>query len=297
MKEESPLTEEKTSPLLGFICAVLMAGIWAGFIVVSRLGALSPLTIYDMAALRFGFAGLLLLPATYLWWPRHLSLFQILVLAGGTGVPYVLLAYTGFLFAPVSHGGVFINGTLPIFATLITVVWLGSRPSVQTWIAIFVILSGCALTAFAKDGFGNLNSLIGDAFFMTAAFSMAVYMPATRTWTVSLKELLAMVPIVNAVLFIPIWWLFLPTNLAASPMEDILIQMIYQGLGPSILGLIFFYLAIKHLGTTPTAAIVAVVPTIASLAGIPILQETPVPLEWIGMFLVTTGIWLTLRAD
>ncbi len=287
---------EDISPALGLFSAFVVAGVWSGFVVVSRMGAQSPLTVYDMAALRFGFAGLLLLPASFLWWPRRLSPFQILALAAGTGIPYVLLAYAGFLYAPVSHGGVFINGVLPIFTTILSLFWLGIRPNKTTLLAVCIIISGCALTAFAKDGFGQSESLKGDFLFMAAALIMAAYMPATRIWKVTLKELLSFVPIVNAVLFIPLWWFFLPSNLENAQTHDILLQMLYQGLGPSIMGLVFFFLAIKHIGATPTAAILALVPSIAALIGIPVLGDIPVVLEWVGMVLVTIGIWLTLRA-
>jgi drug/metabolite transporter (DMT)-like permease len=287
--------EEHTSPVFGIFCALVIAGLWAGFVVVSRMGAKSPLTIYDMAALRFGFAALLLLPATYIWWPSRLKIWQVILLAGGTGVPYVLFAYAGFNYAPVSHGGVFINGTLPIFTTLVMFFWSGAQPNKVTMLAISVILMGCGLTAFAKDGFDGSETLLGDFLFATAAFTMALYMPATRIWKLTLKELLAFVPFVNALLFIPVWYLFLPTNLEGASTSDILLQMIYQGLGPSILGLVFFFLAIKHLGATPTAAILALVPSIAALMGIPLLGDIPIVWEWAGMGLVTIGIWLTLK--
>lgn len=286
----------KTSPLIGVTSALIIAGLWAGFVVVSRMGAKSPLSIFDMATLRFSFAAILLLPATFMWWPHRLKIWQILILAAGTGVPYALLAYAGFLFAPVSHGGVFINGTLPIFTTFVTLVWLGVKPSGKTLFAIGVILSGCALTAFAKDGFAQSETLIGDFLFTTAAFILAVYMPATKIWKLTLKELLSFVPFVNAVIFIPIWYIALPSHLSAASWNDILLQMIYQGLGPSILGLVFFFLAIKHLGPTPTAAILALVPSIAALMGIPLLGDIPHTFEWVGMGLVTIGIWFTLRA-
>lgn len=290
-----PMTE-KTSPLLGLLCAVMIVLIWSGFILVSRMGALSPLSIYDMAALRFGFAGFLLLPATWLWWPRRLNLTQILLLSAGTGAPYVLLAYAGFSFAPVSHGGVFINGILPIFTTLISIIWLGLRPPRTVYVAICIILLGCSLTAFAKGGVGSSSSWIGDLLFSLAALIMAAYMPATKAWKITLKELLSFVPFVNALIFLPLWYFFLPSHLDEASLNDIFLQMLYQGLGPSIFGLIFFFLAIKHLGATPTACVLALVPSLASLMGIPILGDIPHILEWIGMGLVCLGILLSLKS-
>lgn len=285
---------EKTSPLFGFFCALVIVALWAGFIVVSRMGAISPLSIYDIAALRFAFAATLLLPATYLWWPWRLKLWQIIVLAAGTGVPYVLLAYAGFLFAPTSHGGVFINGTLPVFTTLISIIWLGLRPTPLAYSAIAVILVGCTLTAFARGGFGGSDSWIGDVLFCSASLIMAIYMPATKAWKLSLKELLSFIPFTNAVIYLPIWYFSLESHLDEASMDDILLQTLFQGLGPSILGLVFFFLAIKHLGTTPTAAILAIVPSLAAIMGILFLGDIPHIYEWVGMGLVTLGILMTL---
>jgi len=281
---------------IGLFSALFIAGLWSGFVVVSRIGAQSPLTVFDMTTLRFGFAGLIMLPATFMWFPKRLKLWQIIALAGGPGVPYVLFAYSGFLFAPVSHGGVFINGALPIFTTIVTIAWLKIWPSRMMWLAIIIILAGCSLTAFAKDGLGGSDTLIGDMLFICAALVMALYMPATKIWKLTVKELLSFVPLVNAILFIPVWYFFLPSNLEAASTYDILLQMLFQGLGPSILGLVFFTLSIKHLGPTPTAAILALVPSIAALMGIPLLGDIPHIYEWVGMGFVTAGIWLTLKA-
>ena len=46
----------------GAIYGLSAVGIWAAFIVVSRLGVRTSLTPWDVAAIRFGTAGLLLLP-------------------------------------------------------------------------------------------------------------------------------------------------------------------------------------------------------------------------------------------
>jgi drug/metabolite transporter (DMT)-like permease len=168
------------------------------------------------------------------------------------------------------------------------------RPTRLVYVSIGIILIGCALTAFSKDGFGDQNSWIGDLLFSTAAFIMAIYMPATKAWKVSIKELLSFLPFTNAILYLPIWYFFLESHLDQASTHDILLQMLYQGLGPSIMGLVFFFLAIKHLGATPTAAVLALVPSIAALIGIPLLGDIPQFYEWIGMGLVSLGILLTL---
>src|SRR3978361_2420916 len=76
-------------------------GIWSGWIVVARLGLKTSLTPWDIAALRFGVAGLLLLP--YIvnkgFALERLGWLGLAAIVLGGGAP-VLLANAGLLFAP-----------------------------------------------------------------------------------------------------------------------------------------------------------------------------------------------------
>jgi drug/metabolite transporter (DMT)-like permease len=80
------------------LCAV---SIWAAFIVVSRLGIRTSLTPWDVAAIRFGVAGLLLLP--YLMKKglalNRLGWLGLAAISVGCGAPMVLLVNAGLLFA------------------------------------------------------------------------------------------------------------------------------------------------------------------------------------------------------
>ena len=56
---------------LGVAAGVGVLILFSGFLVVSRFGATSTLTVYDMAALRFGIAGLCTIPVMFfVRWPR-----------------------------------------------------------------------------------------------------------------------------------------------------------------------------------------------------------------------------------
>ena len=79
---------------------------WSGWIVVARLGLRTSLTPWDIAALRFGVAGILLLPYVL---AKGLALERL----GGVGLAAivlggaapVLLANSGLLFASAAHAG------------------------------------------------------------------------------------------------------------------------------------------------------------------------------------------------
>ena len=114
--------------LLGVAAAVCVLFFWSGWIVVSRLGVTNHLTVYDVTGLRFSVGAAVALP--YIIWRRAwrgLTPKRILVLTLTSGVPYALLSYFGLTYAPAAHGGVFLNGCLPIFTTLFGWFWLGQK--------------------------------------------------------------------------------------------------------------------------------------------------------------------------
>src|SRR5258708_26789617 len=91
----------------GAVCGLGAACIWSGWIVVARLGLRTNFTPWDIAALRFGVGGLLLLP--YLWRKgfaiERLGWMGLAAPVLGCGPPLVLVLTPGRLFAPPAHGG------------------------------------------------------------------------------------------------------------------------------------------------------------------------------------------------
>src|ERR1700759_3487431 len=92
--------------LRGALYGLAAVSIWSGWIVVARLGLRTSLTPWDIAALRFGVAGVLLLPYVL----KHgLAIARL----GGVGLAAVVLggaapvflANSGLLFAPAAHAG------------------------------------------------------------------------------------------------------------------------------------------------------------------------------------------------
>src|SRR5258707_3257779 len=83
----------------GALYGFAAVGIWSGWIVVARLGLKTSLTPWDIAALRFGVAGLLLLP--YIvnkgFALERLGWLGLAAIVLGGGAP-VLLANAGLLF-------------------------------------------------------------------------------------------------------------------------------------------------------------------------------------------------------
>ena len=90
----------------GALYGLAAVGIWSGGIVAAGLGLRTSLTPWDIAALRFGVAGVLLLPLVM---SKGIALERLgrsglAAIVLGAGAP-VLLANTGLLFAPAAHAG------------------------------------------------------------------------------------------------------------------------------------------------------------------------------------------------
>ncbi len=291
------MREDSTNKmLLGTAAAVTVVMCWSGWIVVSRLGVTSTLTVYDVAGLRFSVGAAVLLPYIIrqrAW--RGLTLLRVLVLTVTAGAPYALLTYFGFTYAPAAHGGVFLNGCLPLFTTLLGWIWIGqrSRPSQLTGLGLILI----GVTLVGYEGIGSSGGSLtwfGDLLFLAAIALFSVFMVANRVWAITPAQVLFSVTIVSAALYIPSWLLWLDTSLASAPKSEILLQGAYQGLVPSVLGITCLNVAIRHLGAGAVAVFLSAVPVVAALAAVSILHEMPAVPAWIGMFTVTAGILLAL---
>jgi drug/metabolite transporter (DMT)-like permease len=259
-------------------------------------GRVGSSSVYDVAGFRFSVGAAVVLP--YIIWRRTwrgLTPLRVLVLTLTCGVPYALLSYFGFTYAPAAHGGIFLNGCLPLFTALFGWIWVGQRCRPSQLVGLGVILIGVILVGY--EGFlsssGGLT-WFGDVLFLAAISLFALYMVANRVWTITPGQVLFSVTIVSAAVYIPIWLLWLDSNLAIASRSEILLQGAYQGLVPSVLGISCLNIAVRRLGANTTSVFLSAVPVVAALAAIPILQEMPGLPAWIGMITVTAGILLAL---
>lgn len=283
----------KNNVLLGLVSALAVIFIWSGFIVFSRAGVATSLTAFDLAALRFTVAGALVLPFLRAWWPSHLPLKAKIIMAlCGPGAVYSVLLYLGLNEASAAYGGAFANGSLPIFTMAFTVLLSRERPSRSQILAIAIIIAGGLLLAYRGMTAGGANVVAGIALFLTASAILSVYIVGIRRWALTPRQALALINLPNALIFLPLWFFFLPSGLADAELGTILFQAAFQGLGPGFLAVILFALAAMHLGPTATAGFSAAVPATAALLAVPVLGETPTSLEWLGIATVTVGLTL-----
>lgn len=280
---------------LGIASAVGVLFIWSGFIVFSRAGVTTSLTPADITGLRFLVAGSITLPFAFKWWPRNLPIHAIVLMSlCGPGAIYSMLMYAGLGEASAAYAGVFANGALPVFTAALVAVFAASLPDRLQVIGIAVIVAGAALLGSAGLLQGGKNVAVGIGLFLSASAVLSIYIFGVRHWQITPRQALVLVNVPNALLFVPIWLLFLPSGLADAGLSNIVFQAAYQGLGPGFVAVILFALAATHLGPTATAGFSAAVPASAAVLAIPVLGETPGLQEWIGIGIVTIGLSLLI---
>lgn len=275
----------------GFAAAAAVIVVWSGFNIVSRLGGKSPLTHYDMAALRFAFSGVVCLPFVLARWNR-LPWARLVVLAAFGGLGYASLIYAGFSLAPTAHAGILVNGGIPFASALLAWLVLGHRPGLRSELALLVAGLGIALIglhSFGQFAGTPVHQWWGDVFFLLAAVCYASFGLLLKHWRVSPLDATIGVAVISMAAYLPVYGLFLPKAIGNVPVSFVLMQGVYQGvLAASIAALLFAY-AIHNIGPQRATLMLAMVPGVSAVAAVPLLGESLDGVTVAGVVLVTVG--------
>jgi drug/metabolite transporter (DMT)-like permease len=282
--------------LKGAAFGVAAAVVAAGWSAVTRLAVTTSLDAWDIAALRFGAAGLLLAPVLVRrgLGRDRLGWLGLLVLIAGGGAPYVLAAPGGLRFAPASDHGALNPGCTPLFVALITAIVLGERVSRARKAGLSLILAGALSIVFWRAaGLGAAWSpgrSFGDALFLAAGFLWACFTVVMRQAKLDPLHAAALVSTGSLVIYLPIY--LAVHGLARVPLADLAAQAIFQGVLVTILSLLLYGRAVAILGASAGAAFLALVPPLSALFAIPLLGEWPSEVDWVGIILISAGVYL-----
>ena len=308
----------KLSPrALGLTCAAITVLIWSSFIVVARASAAHTLLPLDIGFLRIIGAGCVLLP--WGWWlirskyqlgERPSSFmglsplpWRITALGGFFGsMLYAMLAYSGFFFAPAAHASVLMPGSLPLWTSLLAIVILHDRITRARAIGLVCIVLGDLFVGGASllKAFDGGEVWKGDLLFMSAAFCWACYTVLVRRYSLDPVRATIAITAFSCTTFIPAYAMaasmgWVRSHLSTAPIEEMLFQAIYQGIGSVVISGITFNVMIRHFGPVRSTMITALVPGLSALGAVMFLNE-PMSLNLLaGLVLVTCGILFGVR--
>ncbi len=279
----------------GYLFALVCVGLWAGFVWLSRIAGPSGLNSFDLTALRFGVASIVLLPLWLFW--RRMPIFNLtmLSLAATGGLGYALLAYTAFHFAPASHGAVLLSGILPFFVTVLAWFILGERPSHKRLWALGVI--GLGVASMAKYSMNNLaESWPGDLMMVAGSCVWGLYTVLVKRSGKAPWEVTTGVGLLSALLYLPVYLLILPKTIATASWINIVTQGLFHGVLVVIVAMLCYMQAMVRLGPTRLGAMMAIVPAVAGLGAVVLLGEPFSAWLVAGLVLTSGGAWLGARS-
>jgi drug/metabolite transporter (DMT)-like permease len=288
MQSDSP------SYLKGAVFGFAAVSIWAGWSAMTRLGVTTGFDALDIPALRFGVAGLLLSPIVI---RRRLARDRLgwIGLAGiivGQGAPYVLVAALGLRFAPAADLGALSPGCMPLFVALIAATIVGERPSTAQKSGLSLIACGALIIVGWHGSAWNVSRTLGDAAFLTAGFLTACFTVVMQQKKLDPIHAAALVSTGSLIIYAPIYLAARGTRLVDVPFADLVIQLFFQGVVVSIVSLILYGRAVVVLGASGGSAFGALVPALSALFAIPLLKEWPNRTDWVGILLISGGVYL-----
>ena len=282
----------------GYIFALAAALIWAGFILVSRMGGMSELLAFDVIAIRYATCASILLP---IWWFKYrFTLFtpRLIICSLVGGLAYALCAFSGFQLASASHAAILLPGMMPLFIIVLSFFINKESHGAQKWFGIGVITLGIIVLFAGELGIfkGELNlnimTLLGDGWLVAAAFFWAVFSVLIKRWQITPWQVTVSLALLTCLFYLPVYIVFLPKAIAVASWTDILLQAFYQGIMATIVQMIFYVKAVQKIGPSNMGAVMSIVPVISGLAAIVLFNELVTVELVMGLVLVSLGAWL-----
>jgi drug/metabolite transporter (DMT)-like permease len=81
-------------------------------------------------------------------------------------------------------------------------------------------------------------------------------------------------------------------HLAQVAVVDLAIQVIFQGIVVTIISLVLYCRAVLILGASRGSAFGALVPALSAVLAIPLTGERPTASGWVGIVLISAGVYL-----
>ena len=290
-----------TARTQGYLFVCITMCIWGGFTILSRLNLHWHVSAWDLVAMRFAIAFLILMPVliykkdlAFLWHPRPV----ILALTGG--LAYCLTVYTAFLHAPAAHAAIFLNGCIPL-CTAVAAYLLFKQPfDKHTWLSLIIMLSALALMSYLMlheqaSAFG-----LGDVLYFLSAVWWGIFTVLLKQWKLSAWHSMASVAIWSALIYLPIYILFIPKHFQEAEPVHLLVQGVFHGVLVVIIATLTYVAAIERLGAFKTGSIVTLAPFIAAIIAVPLLNEPLSPAIMCGLVGMGIGAlqpWRWFRKD
>lgn len=271
--------------------AIVAITVWSGSLVMLRLGVTTSLNAYDLTALRFGVAALILAPVAMRrgTGTDRLGLVGPIAMVVAFGAPYVLLMALAMKTSPAAAAGALNPGVMAIVSVILGRMVLGDRIGGVRFAGLAVTATGIALFTRAGGAVTTGHLILVGTGIMWAGYALIV-----RRAAVPALNAAAIVAVGSAVFYLPVYVAALPKQILAAPLADILVQAGFQGVLVSVVAIYAFNRSAELLGPVAGATLPALIPVVTLGLGIAVLGETAGAGEVVAALLVTMGLVLIL---
>ena len=288
--------QERKQFAKGIAVGLIAASIGALYTVFARWGMAHGLSSPDLTVLRFGVAGILMLPVLVLACWRDMAQFTTrwrvwLSVALLAGTPFGLLMFGALQFAPSSHAAVFPFTAMSVMGMVLGAVVLGDRMTSRRVVGIAVVLTGLVLVSGVDASSLTPRAAIGDAMFLLAGTLWAGFGIVLRKHRLDPLLATAVISISALFTYVPayFWFTWGQGLVLAAPFvfwTEVLVQGVIAGAGT----LYSYSKMVSLLGPSRAAVFPALAPGLAALMAWPVLGHVPAVAETVGLLLVMTGL-------
>jgi drug/metabolite transporter (DMT)-like permease len=242
-------TTTTTAYARGAMFGLAAVGIWAGWIVAARLGLKSSLSPWDITAIRFGVAGLLLLPfllRTGWHWTAS---------ARSGSPPSCSEAVRRWCWSPM-RGSCSrrprtrvpcSRGLMPLQVAVLASLLLGEAFTRQKRVGSALVLAGVLAVVWGAGGTLGTSENLGDALFLAAGFLWACYTVAMRRARLGGLHAAAIAAVGSLVFYLPPYLAFAGASLLEAPWRDVALQALVQGVLTAVVSLLLYGRAVALL--------------------------------------------------
>jgi drug/metabolite transporter (DMT)-like permease len=280
----------------GVVYGLIGSCIWGSYMAVSSQGVADGFSAEDLAFLRYLTSGLLLLPLLALsnmfrkvGWQRSVVLTLL------AGPVFAILAVHGFIYAPLIHGTV-IQALALILSCLLIVLWRGKeKPKFSYLAGLLVLFVGLAAVAGPLlPSQGDVSELwTGDLLFAVAGVMWALFLTLIWYWRVDALAATVVVAVLSALIYCPLYLLLHgPLHMSMLDFDQLIEQLLFQGVLSGVLALFAFSKAVQYLGVEKAVLFPAFSPAVTMLLGIVLFHQIPALSQWLGFTVITAGLFL-----
>jgi drug/metabolite transporter (DMT)-like permease len=295
LRDPTVTSAAKPNMVLAFAGMIFAALIYGAQFPLSRLAVTTDLTVYDVTALRFLIAAIILVPFFIRWGVRDcagIGWGRGIALAFAGGVPMMAFLTGGLSFAPAGHGA----AIQPGWATVLTFLlgwWLGtSKPRLAVLAGLAMAILGLVLIAWTGRATVGPHAVFGYLLFLCGGSCWAIFSTLAQRWKVDAFRAVAVIAVLSLA-WLPVYVLFLEPRLFTAPPGVVAFHAFNQGVLNMLVGMTIWSWGIRVMGATAANRFGPLLPVFGTLLAIPVLGEWPTGLQVVGVVLVVGGLLVT----